>query len=273
MLFRWIQLFFIKLVFLLLIIVLTSCKNTSDATYVFPYRRFGEIRLDFSEITLWLIQHKEVQNYLRVSDIQKNKIIEIEDKLNDFFDDDFLLLKNHFENCIKKNNISPLCCIYPIHINNQAIRDIKSVLTNDQYNKFIALYLHVYGPQIIMILEKSLPDDLLHKISLSILQKGELTDTINDFYNCRRKYVSFLGRSVIAEWTRSRDEYNQYISELNIAYNALKKIELLYDKKLWMILTENQKNIVLNFLAKYPVKLPENSIGFDFFSERCEDSQ
>jgi len=112
--------------------------------------------------------------------------------------------------------------------------------------------LHVYGPQIIMILEKSLPDDLLHKISLSILQKGKLTDTINDFYNCRRKYVSFLGRSVIAEWPRSRDEYNQYISELNLAYNALKKIELLYDKKLWMILTENQKNIVLNFLAEYP---------------------
>jgi len=74
MLFRWIQLVYIKLVFLLLIIVMTSCKNTSDATYVFPYRRFGEIRLDFSEITLWLIQHKEVQNYLRVSDIQKKRL-------------------------------------------------------------------------------------------------------------------------------------------------------------------------------------------------------
>ncbi len=259
MTFRWIQLAFAKLHFLLLIIVVTSCKSTGDTTHVFPYRHFCEIRLDFSEITLWLIRNKEVQNDLSISDTQRKKIIEIEDKSNDSLDNDFFILKKHFENCIKKNNISPLCCTYPTHVNNQILRDIKSALAINQYNKFIALHFHVYGPQIIMVLEKALPDDLLHEISLSSLQREELTNTVNDFYNSRKKYVAFLGRSVISEWpsTSSRDEYNQYISDLNSAYNSLKEIEILYDKKIWKILTESQRNTVLDFLAKHPVKPPD----------------
>lgn len=136
-------------------------------------------------------------------------------------------------------------------LESQRKKQVKKILSSQQYQRFVEIFLQVYGPSSILDVD----ENVLEELRLSDSQIKNIKNISDNFNNQEKSIRASLGRYSISEWERgaSKNEVGKTKDTIKELKGKLIALEKEKDLKILSVLKKEQLNVWEKLLGS-PVK-------------------